>query len=110
MTIHAGILTSTSSSSSGAASPARFAGRPIIAKWMVTHRRQNPSTHYDQLLEIRRNTTSAVARRLAPPGRPPRCVDKAQFAELDTLGEPTRRAWERDVQVMVEGPGHVPMD
>ena len=36
--------------------------------------------------------------------------DRAQFAELDTLGELTKRAWERDVQVMVEGPGHVPMD
>ena len=44
----------------------------------------------------------------------PGCIadasDRAQFAELDTLGELTRRAWERDVQVMVEGPGHVPME
>ena len=36
--------------------------------------------------------------------------DKAQFAELDTLGELTERAWAKDVQVMIEGPGHIPMD
>jgi len=39
-----------------------------------------------------------------------RCSDEAQFAELKTLGELTKKAWEHDVQVMIEGPGHVPLD
>ena len=44
------------------------------------------------------------------PGSLADASDEAQFAELDTLGELTKRAWEHDVQVMVEGPGHMPMD
>ena len=83
-----------------------------MAQWMVHHRRENPFyTAYDRILEVcrRHDVTLSLGDSLRPGCLHDAC-DDAQFAELDTLGELTRRAWERDVQVMVEGPGHVPMD
>jgi phosphomethylpyrimidine synthase len=79
---------------------------------MVIHKRQNPLyTHYDRILDIARRYDVTLS---LGDGLRPGCIadatDAAQIAELKTLGELTRRAWEKDVQVMIEGPGHVPMD
>jgi len=87
-------------------------GGGLLARWMVHHRRENPlHERFDDILEIarRHDVTLSLGDGLRP-GCLADASDAAQFAELDTLGELTRRAWERDVQVMVEGPGHVPMD
>ena len=87
-------------------------GGSILAHWMIYHRKENPLyTHYDRILEISRKYDVTLS---LGDGLRPGCLadasDEAQFAELRTLGELTRRAWERDVQVMIEGPGHVPFD
>jgi phosphomethylpyrimidine synthase len=82
-----------------------------MAVWMMHHRRQNPLyERYDDLCDILRayDVTISLGDSLRP-GSIHDASDRAQFAELDTLGELTRRAWSHDVQVMVEGPGHVPM-
>ena len=87
-------------------------GGGLLARWMVHHQRENPLyEHFDEILEICREYDVSVS--LGDglrPGSIADASDAAQFAELDTLGELTQRAWTRDVQVMVEGPGHVPMD
>jgi phosphomethylpyrimidine synthase len=87
-------------------------GGALHAQWMVHHRRQNPLyERFDDVLDIARRYDVTLS---LGDGLRPGCLadasDAAQFAELRTLGELTRRAWERDVQVMVEGPGHVPFD
>jgi phosphomethylpyrimidine synthase len=87
-------------------------GGGLLARWMVHHRRENPLYDaFDEILEICREHDVSLS---LGDGLRPGCIadasDAAQFAELDTLGELTERAWARDVQVMIEGPGHVPMD
>jgi len=87
-------------------------GGALHAQWMVHHKQQNPLyVHYDRILEIARKYDVTLS---LGDGLRPGCLadasDAAQFAELKTLGELTRKAWEKDVQVMVEGPGHVPFD
>ena len=87
-------------------------GGGLLARWMIHHRRENPLYEcFDEILEICRehDVTISLGDGLRP-GSIADASDAAQFAELDTLGELTLRAWERDVQVMVEGPGHIPMD
>lgn len=87
-------------------------GGSLIAQWMMHHKKQNPFyENYDKILDILRkyDVTISLGDSLRP-GCLADASDKAQFAELDVLGELTLRAWEKDVQVMVEGPGHVPMD
>jgi len=79
---------------------------------MIEHHQQNPFyTHWDKVLEICAKYDVTIS---AGDGLRPGCLadasDAAQFAELATLGELTKRAWEKDVQVMIEGPGHVPFD
>ncbi len=79
---------------------------------MVHHQRQNPLyERFDDLCDIARryDVTLSLGDSLRP-GCLADASDAAQFAELKTLGELTLRAWEKDVQVMVEGPGHVPLD
>jgi phosphomethylpyrimidine synthase len=67
--------------------------------------------HFDEILEVcRRYLVSISLGDGLRPGSIADASDAAQFAELDALGELTERAWARDVQVMIEGPGHVPMD
>ena len=87
-------------------------GGGLLARWMVHHQQENPLYEaFDEILAICREHDVAVS--LGDglrPGSIADASDAAQFAELDTLGELTQRAWARDVQVMVEGPGHVPMD
>src|SRR5687768_12393425 len=87
-------------------------GGALLAQWMVHHRKQNPLyVQYDRILDIaaRYDVTLSLGDSLRP-GCLADASDAAQFAELSTLGDLTRKAWERDVQVMVEGPGHVPFD
>jgi phosphomethylpyrimidine synthase len=112
MTLHAGILLEHLPHVAGRITGIVSRGGSLMAQWMLHHRKQNPLyEHYDELLEILRryDVTISLGDSLRP-GCLHDASDKAQFAELDTLGELTRRAWERDVQVMVEGPGHVPLD
>ncbi len=111
MTIHAGILLEHLPLIHGRVTGIVSRGGSLHAVWMMTHRKQNPLyEHYDELLEILRqyDVTISLGDSLRP-GSIADASDKAQFAELETLGELTTRAWERDVQVMVEGPGHIPM-
>ncbi len=112
MTIHAGLLIEhlplTRSRITGIVSR----GGGIIAKWMLHHKRQNPLyTRYTDIMNIfkRYDVTFSLGDSLRP-GCTHDASDDAQLAELKTLGQLTRRAWEDDLQVMVEGPGHVPMD
>jgi phosphomethylpyrimidine synthase len=86
-------------------------GGGLLARWMVHHKAENPLYEcFDEVLEICRAHDVSIS---LGDGLRPGCIadasDAAQFAELDTLGELTTRAWERDVQVMVEGPGHIPL-
>ncbi len=112
MTLHAGILREHLPHVAGRITGIVSRGGSLMAQWMLHHKRQNPLyENYDELLEIlRRHDVSISLGDSLRPGCLHDASDKAQFAELDTLGELTRRAWERDVQVMVEGPGHVPLD
>ncbi len=112
MTLHAGILFEHLPLVHGRITGIVSRGGSLHAVWMMKHRKQNPLyEHYDDVLDILRqyDVTISLGDSLRP-GCLHDASDRAQFAELDTLGELTRRAWERDVQVMVEGPGHVPMD
>src|SRR5207302_354895 len=86
-------------------------GGSLHAYWMMHHDKQNPFyTHFDRILEIARkcDVTLSLGDALRP-GSVADANDRAQFAELETLGELTTRAWAQDVQVMIEGPGHIPM-
>ncbi|MFM2429251.1 MAG: hypothetical protein RLZZ511_464 [Cyanobacteriota bacterium] len=112
MTIHAGLLIEylplTRSRITGIVSR----GGGIIAKWMLHHKRQNPLyTRYNDIIEIfKKYDVSFSLGDSLRPGCTHDASDDAQLSELKTLGNLTRKAWEHNVQVMVEGPGHVPMD
>jgi phosphomethylpyrimidine synthase len=86
-------------------------GGSIMAKWCLAHHRESfLYEHFDEITEICK--AYDIAYSLGDglrPGSIADANDEAQFAELYTLGELTKRAWEQDVQVMIEGPGHVPM-
>ena len=86
-------------------------GGSILAKWCLAHHQENfLYTHFEDICEIM--AAYDVAFSLGDglrPGSIADANDSAQFAELETLGELTRKAWERDCQVMIEGPGHVPL-
>ncbi len=110
-TIHAGVLLRyvplTASRMTGIVSR----GGSIMAKWCLTHHKENfLYTHWDDICEIMAayDVSFSIGDGLRP-GSIADANDAAQFGELKTQGELTRRAWERDVQVMNEGPGHVPM-
>jgi phosphomethylpyrimidine synthase len=112
MTIHAGVLYEHLALVHGRVTGIVSRGGSLLAVWMVTHRKQNPLyTHFDELLEIlgHYDVTISLGDGLRP-GSLHDASDRAQFAELETLGELTLKAWEREVQVMIEGPGHIPMD
>ncbi|HET7585047.1 MAG TPA: phosphomethylpyrimidine synthase ThiC [Gemmatimonadaceae bacterium] len=111
MTIHAGILLEHLPLVYGRVTGIVSRGGSLMAVWMMHHRKQNPLyEHYDELCEILAayDVTISLGDSLRP-GSIHDASDRAQFAELETLGELTTRAWEHDVQVMVEGPGHIPM-
>ena len=111
-TIHAGLLIEHLPKLKGRLTGIVSRGGGILAQWMLYHHRQNPLyTRFEDICEIfkRYDCTFSLGDSLRP-GCQHDASDAAQLAELKTLGELTRRAWKHDVQVMVEGPGHVPMD
>lgn len=112
MTIHAGLLLEHLPLCQHRVTGIVSRGGGLLARWMVEHRAENPLYEaFDEILEICRahDVTISLGDGLRP-GSIADASDAAQFAELDTLGELTERAWARDVQVMVEGPGHIPLD
>ena len=87
-------------------------GGSLLAKWMITHNKENPMyTLWEDICGIMRqhDVTFSIGDGLRPGGLAD-ATDAAQLAELKTIGELTERAWRCGVQVMVEGPGHVPLD
>jgi phosphomethylpyrimidine synthase len=112
MTVHCGVMMEHLPLTMGRVTGIVSRGGSLIAKWMMTHRKQNPLyTHFDDLCDIMReyDVTWSLGDGLRP-GSIADASDKAQFAELGVLGELTKRGWENGTQVMVEGPGHIPMD
>jgi phosphomethylpyrimidine synthase len=86
-------------------------GGSILAKWCIAHHKENfIYTHFEEMCEIMKayDVSYSLGDGLRP-GSGADANDEAQFAELRTLGELTQVAWRHDVQVMIEGPGHVPM-
>ena len=112
MTIHAGILLEYLPLVKHRITGIVSRGGSLLAQWMATHRAQNPLYEYfDAISEIlQAHDVSYSLGDSLRPGCLADASDEAQFAELKTLGELTQRAWAKDVQVMIEGPGHVPMD
>jgi phosphomethylpyrimidine synthase len=111
MTIHAGVLLEYLSLTSKRITGIVSRGGSLMGAWMLAHHQQNPwYTHFDELCEIMRayDVTFSLGDGLRP-GCLADANDEAQFAELKTLGELTLKAWEHGCQVMIEGPGHIPM-
>ena len=112
MTIHAGILFEYLPLVKHRITGIVSRGSSLLAQWMAAHRAQNPLYEYfDDISNILRayDVSYSLGDSLRP-GCLADASDEAQLAELKTLGELTERAWAKDVQVMIEGPGHVPMD
>jgi phosphomethylpyrimidine synthase len=112
MTVHAGLLQEHLGLTAKRITGIVSRGGSLIARWMMAHRQQNPLyTHFEDLCDVFRqyDVTWSLGDGLRP-GSIADASDEAQFAELHVLGELTRRAWAKGCQVMVEGPGHVPMD
>ena len=112
MTIHAGVLVQHIPLTTRRITGIVSRGGSILAEWMVKNHRQNML--YERFTDIckifqKHDVTFSLGDGLRP-GSLADSSDEAQFAELKTLGELTRKAWEYDVQVMIEGPGHIPMD
>jgi len=112
MTIHAGVLVQYVPLTTKRITGIVSRGGAILAEWMVKNHKQNfLYEHFDEICKIFQKHDVSFS---LGDGLRPGCVadasDAAQFAELKTLGELTRKAWEYDVQVMIEGPGHIPMD
>jgi phosphomethylpyrimidine synthase len=112
MTIHAGLLRAFIPLAARRTTGIVSRGGALIAQWMLANGAENPLyTHFDAICDIfkRYDVTFSLGDGLRP-GCLADASDEAQFAELAVLGELTKRAWAHDVQVMVEGPGHVPLD
>ncbi len=112
MTIHCGILYEHLHLTTNRVTGIVSRGGSLIAKWMMAHRKENPLyTHFEDICDIMReyDVTWSLGDSLRP-GSLADASDEAQFAELDVLGELVKRSWDKGTQVMVEGPGHVPMD
>ena len=110
-TVHAGVLLRYVPATAGRVTGIVSRGGSIHAKWCLAHHRENFAyTHFREICEIMRayDVSFSLGDGLRP-GSIADANDEAQFAELRTQGELTRVAWEQDVQVMNEGPGHVPM-
>ncbi|TDW98373.1 phosphomethylpyrimidine synthase ThiC [Kribbella sp. VKM Ac-2566] len=111
MTVHAGVLLRYVPLTARRITGIVSRGGSIMAAWCLAHHQESfLYTHFAELCEILREYDVTFS---LGDGLRPGCIadanDEAQFAELRTLGELTRIAWEHDVQVMIEGPGHVPM-
>jgi phosphomethylpyrimidine synthase len=110
-TVHAGVLLRYIPTTARRVTGIVSRGGSIMAKWCLAHHQENFTyTHFREICEIMRAYDVSFS---LGDGLRPGCIadanDEAQFAELKTQGELTRMAWEYDVQVMNEGPGHVPM-
>jgi phosphomethylpyrimidine synthase len=110
-TIHAGVLLRYIHLTANRVTGIVSRGGSIMAKWCLFHHKENfLYTHFEDICEIMKQYDVAFS--LGDglrPGAIADANDAAQFAELETLGELTKIAWKHDVQVMIEGPGHVPM-
>jgi phosphomethylpyrimidine synthase len=112
MTIHAGVLIQYLPMVSKRITGIVSRGGAILAQWMAHRHKQNfLYEHFDEICKIfaKHDVSFSLGDGLRP-GCIADASDQAQFAELKTLGELTKKAWEYDVQVMIEGPGHVPLD
>src|SRR5438128_4172687 len=112
MTIHAGVLVQYIPLTTRRITGIVSRGGSILAEWMVKNHKQNMLYEcFDEICKIFQKHDVSFS---LGDGLRPGCIadasDEAQFAELATLGELTRKAWEYDVQVMIEGPGHIPLD
>jgi phosphomethylpyrimidine synthase len=112
MTIHAGVLIQYIPLVAKRITGIVSRGGAILAQWMAHHHKQNfLYERFDDICKIFAKYDVSFS---LGDGLRPGCIadasDEAQFSELKTLGELTKKAWEYDVQVMIEGPGHVPMD
>ncbi|HXH08147.1 MAG TPA: phosphomethylpyrimidine synthase ThiC, partial [Vicinamibacterales bacterium] len=110
-TVHAGVLLRYIPLTANRVTGIVSRGGSIIARWCLAHHRENfMYTHFREICEIMRayDVAFSLGDGLRP-GSIADANDAAQFAELETQGELTRIAWEYDVQVMNEGPGHIPM-
>ncbi len=110
-TIHAGVLLRYVPLTAKRATGIVSRGGSILAKWCLSHHKENfLYTHFEEICEIMKqyDVSFSLGDGLRP-GSIADANDAAQFAELETLGELTKVAWKHDVQVMIEGPGHVPM-
>jgi phosphomethylpyrimidine synthase len=110
-TIHAGVLLRYIPLTARRVTGIVSRGGSILAKWCLAHHRENfLYTHFEEICEIMRayDVSFSLGDGLRP-GSIADANDEAQFGELHTLGELTQIAWKHDVQVMIEGPGHVPM-
>ena len=111
-TIHAGVLQEHLSLIKERLIGIVSRGGALLAKWMLHHGEQNPMfTLWEDICDVMRlyDVTFSIGDGLRPGGLAD-ATDNAQLAELSTLGELTERAWRKGVQVMIEGPGHVPLD
>jgi phosphomethylpyrimidine synthase len=112
MTIHAGVLIQYLPMVAKRITGIVSRGGAILAQWMAHHHKQNfLYERFDDITKILKKYDVSYS---LGDGLRPGCIadasDQAQFAELKTLGELTTKAWEYDVQTMIEGPGHVPLD
>ncbi|MFB6455866.1 phosphomethylpyrimidine synthase ThiC [Chitinophaga sp. Hz27] len=110
-TIHAGVLLRYVPLTAKRVTGIVSRGGSIMAKWCLAHHKENfLYTHFEEICEIMKayDVSFSLGDGLRP-GSIADANDAAQFAELETLGELTKIAWKHDVQVMIEGPGHVPM-
>jgi len=112
MTLHAGLMLRNIPAAMRRKMGIVSRGGAIMAEWMMSHNCENPLyTHWDEVMDILAEHDVTVS---LGDGMRPGCLadasDEAQFAELDTLGELVERCRARGVQVMVEGPGHIPFD
>lgn len=110
-TIHAGVLKEFIPQATQRLTGIVSRGGAVMANWCLEHRQQNfLYTHFQELCDIMQyyDITLSLGDGLRP-GSIKDANDEAQFAELKTLGELTQIAWEKDVQVMIEGPGHIPL-
>src|SRR5690242_17070571 len=112
MTIHAGVLVQYIPLTTKRITGIVSRGGAILAEWMVKNHKQNfLYEHFEDICKIfqKHDVSFSLGDGLRP-GSLADASDRAQFAELETLGELTKIAWKHDVQVMIEGPGHIPMD
>ena len=112
ITIHAGLLRSSIPFIKKRLMGVVSRGGALLLRWMVHHKRENPIyENFDEILKMAKkyDVTLSLGDGLRP-GCLKDATDKAQLSELKVIGDLTLRAWEENVQIIIEGPGHVPLD